>query len=291
VNGLGAQLATALSAYVVAPDLVGHGKSSHIPGGVYTLPLFQLNIMKFIELIGWHDPTNPFCIVGHSMGQEIACVLASSFPYIMDSIVMIDGCGPWVEDNTARKIFRSGVKEWQKKDQYAASPRSFGSIEELIVSRQNKKFSPAGISRHGAAAIVHRGVTFLDGVFQYSHDPRAGTLGFQGQTEEQVREILCKLPRALCLLAEDGLVDEGGESPKTMLQRRRQIFPDLTVKWMEGGHHIHLDTPGIAATIIVDFIRSGVSGVSRVVPMITDQPKHSEAPAHTNTQHQHPSRL
>jgi hypothetical protein len=181
-------------------------------------------------------------------------MFTSAFPETFSSVVMIDGCGPWVsleDGTTAQTLFRCSVNDWMKRDSHVASPRLHDSIEELIDARQKNRFSPAGISRHAAAALVRRGVKRVaDGKLQYSHDPRAAVAELQGNTEEQAVQFLAKLPRALCLMADNGI--EGG--PKAFLERRRSAFPDLTLRTMEGGHHLHLDTPEPVAALIADFL-------------------------------------
>ena len=66
--GLGARLAHELGAYVVAPDLIGHGRSDHLRGGMYDCSVWALQLFKFTHLLGWHEG-QPFAVVGHSMGQ------------------------------------------------------------------------------------------------------------------------------------------------------------------------------------------------------------------------------
>jgi pimeloyl-ACP methyl ester carboxylesterase len=216
--------------------------------------MWALQLLKFTELIGWHDKDRPFAVIGHSMGQEIACIIAGAFSAKLSSVVMIDGCGPWVSleaDANAAKDFRWCANDWMKRDRRVPTPRSYDTVEELIEARMKNKFSPAGMSRHTAAAIVRRSVKAVEGKYQYSHDPRAAVAEFQGSTEEQALEFLAEMPRTLCIMASNGL--EGG--PRTFVKRRQHIFRDLTIEWMEGGHHLHLDTPAPTAALITAFLQ------------------------------------
>ena len=67
----------------------------------------------------------------------------------------------------------------------------------------------------------------------------------------QACSFLARLPRALCVMADSGI--KGG--PRTFLRRRRHVFADLSVRWFEGGHHVHLDSAAPVAAAIAAFLR------------------------------------
>ena len=80
-------------------------------------------------------------------------------------------------------------------------------------------------------------------------------------TEEQVCELVTRLPRSLCVMAQAGIgeseADAGAESDtpvKRFLRNRRHVFRDLEVEWVPGGHHAHLDTPEPVAAAVARFI-------------------------------------
>jgi|EP01046_Picozoa_sp_COSAG06_P054860 pimeloyl-ACP methyl ester carboxylesterase len=240
-NGLGARLARAAGAYVVACDLIGHGRSTHQPGGLYSAAGWAVQLLKFSTLLGWDD--RPCVLIGHSMGQEICSLLCASFPERFSSFVMLDGCGPWVMPTASTEgaegaeqgeaagwmaahpadRLRSGVENFLKRDGHHSSPRSFADYETVIGARLRNKFSEAGISRHGAAALVRRGITTTvqpaalgagasgdedEVIIQYTHDPRVamdGVTDSNGYTEEQVQQLLARVPPSLCVMAESGI--------------------------------------------------------------------------------------
>jgi pimeloyl-ACP methyl ester carboxylesterase len=274
--GLGARLARDLNAYVVAPDLLGHGKSDHMAGGMYDCSIWTLQLLKFTLHIGWHNEASPFAVVGHSMDQELMCYFAASFPELFCGVVMLDGCGPWVNAETeegrkeqqqpddlpvsAIAYFRQGAEDWLKKDAQANSPREHPSMETFVEARMKNKFSPAGVSRHAAAALVRRGTTITDtGAVRHSHDGRAAVPELRMNSEKVACEFISKMPRTLCLMAKKGI--KGG--PRHFLKHRGHLFPDLTVKWADGGHHFHLDEPGPVAALVADFLR----------PVLPSEPK------------------
>ena len=111
-----------------------------------------------------------------------------------------------------------------------------------------------------------------DGI-RYTHDPRVALDGLHGPgyTEPQVHELLARVPRSLCVMAEGGIGESGDGVPgggepessamedssmvKRFLRDRRHAFAELDVAWVPGGHHAHLDTPAPVAAAIVSFLR------------------------------------
>ena len=310
-DGLGCRLARDLGAYVVACDLLGHGHSSHQPGGFYTNASWAVQLLKFADTLGWDDGRQ-FTLIGHSMGQEICSLLAAAFPERVSDFVMLDGCGPWVMpakwmQHMARqpaKTLRAAAKTWRKRNEYHEKPRAFASYEDVLGARLSKKFSSAGISRHAAAAITRHG-THTDahtGKILYTHDPRVQLTPLEpnGYTEEQACQLLSEVPRTLAIMARSGIGlteteaesqdaeseeedsradsdeaseddDDGGAMDsagddindmedddsmvKKFFQRRAPHFKDLQVVWVQGGHHVHLDTPEPVTRAIVEFLR------------------------------------
>ena len=53
---------------------------------------------------------------------------------------------------------------------------------------------------------------------------------------------------------------------KRFLRQRRHAFKSLEVVWVQGGHHVHLDTPEPVAEAITDFLQ-------RIGPLKLELPK------------------
>ena len=280
-DGLGSRLARGLGAFVVACDLLGHGRSSHQPGGLYSNSGWMMQLLKFTDQLGWGD--RPFALVGHSMGQEICTMLAAAFPERVNAVVMLDGIGPWVSDEAwARRAvdqpaaaLRNNAKMWLRRDRYHGSPRTFSSFEQVLGARLQQKFSFAGISRHAAAAITRRGtredidMSSGDVSCVYTHDPRVQMPAPMpaGYTEKQACQLISKLPRTLAVMAAAGIgaggsggESEGGDESDTavrrfLINRTPHFKHQLEVAWVPGGHHVHLDKPEPVASHVVSFLR------------------------------------
>jgi hypothetical protein len=70
--------------------------------------------------------------------------------------------------------------------------------------------------------------------------------------------------------AADSNADNNDESDSSMVKRflrqRRHAFKSLEVVWVQGGHHVHLDTPEPVAEAITEFLQ-------RVRPPKVERPK------------------
>ncbi|CAG9274845.1 Pimeloyl-ACP methyl ester carboxylesterase [Paraburkholderia unamae] len=73
---------------VVAVDLRGHGRSEVEPQGGYTPADYVSDVEALIES---RYPGEPFVIVGHSMGGQIAARLAAKRPDLVSAVVSVDG--------------------------------------------------------------------------------------------------------------------------------------------------------------------------------------------------------
>src|SRR3954467_15501917 len=73
---------------VIAPDLLGHGKSAK-PRGDYSLGAYASGIRDLLRAIGLERAT----FVGHSLGGGVAMQLAYQFPERCERLVLVDSGG------------------------------------------------------------------------------------------------------------------------------------------------------------------------------------------------------
>ncbi len=75
--------------WVVAPDLRGHGASSHPPHEAdYSLATFATDLLGLADELGWAS----FSLLGHSMGGMVAQELVLGVPGRIDRLVLMDTC-------------------------------------------------------------------------------------------------------------------------------------------------------------------------------------------------------
>jgi pimeloyl-ACP methyl ester carboxylesterase len=75
-------------AYVIAPDLVGHG-SSDKPKSDYSLGAFASELRDLLEQLGHPSAT----LVGHSFGGGVALQFAYQYPEYAERLVLVDSGG------------------------------------------------------------------------------------------------------------------------------------------------------------------------------------------------------
>jgi pimeloyl-ACP methyl ester carboxylesterase len=71
--------------HVLAPDLRGHGKSGHVPGH-YLLRDYVPDIARFLE----HVVADKAVLYGHSLGGEVAVMLAALHPGLLRALIVAD---------------------------------------------------------------------------------------------------------------------------------------------------------------------------------------------------------
>ena len=100
--------------YIVALDLPGHGRSSHLPKGVpYTDMTWVIELKRTIDYLGWNGlssssasssassflnqpqtqkpfPKKGVIIIAHSMGANAAVELAALYPHLVHTLIMLD---------------------------------------------------------------------------------------------------------------------------------------------------------------------------------------------------------
>jgi pimeloyl-ACP methyl ester carboxylesterase len=74
--------------HAVAPDLRGHGNSSHPDAeDAYGFELFADDVLALVNAMGWSEP---FVLLGHSMGGMVAQVVALRQPSQLRGLVLMD---------------------------------------------------------------------------------------------------------------------------------------------------------------------------------------------------------
>ena len=73
---------------VVAPDLLGHGRSGK-PRGDYSLGAYASGVRDLLAVLGISKVT----VVGHSLGGGIAMQFAYQFPDRLERLVLVDSGG------------------------------------------------------------------------------------------------------------------------------------------------------------------------------------------------------
>ncbi len=100
---------------VAALDLRGHGDSDWDPEARYDTATFAADLTKAVAALGFER----MILIGHSLGADVAIRFAADHASRVAALIIVD-FGPELQKQGIDEVLRN----------FAASPRSFASIEE-----------------------------------------------------------------------------------------------------------------------------------------------------------------
>jgi pimeloyl-ACP methyl ester carboxylesterase len=233
-----ARLAPLLAGHfqVIALDLPGHGHSQHLPAGMgYHYSDHVRTLLEVLDAL----QAERIHVLAHSLGAGICSLVAAAAPARLGRLWLIEGLGPLADDGSHT------LARW--REVLAPPParkrrplRLFTGIEQAVAAR----VAASGLAADLARPIVERGLLAVDGGWRWRSDPRLTRPSAIRLAESQVRSLLAGVdtPTAL-LLAQP----ETPYLPGALLRERAACVPDITVSWMAGCHHLHLEHPRAVA--------------------------------------------
>jgi pimeloyl-ACP methyl ester carboxylesterase len=226
--------------YVVAPDLTGHGRSSHrSQDATYQIWDDLPELMGIVAHLGWSE----FTLMGHSRGAIISSILASATPALVRHLVLLDAVLPPAvpEAQFPQQLARFLV---QKSTLLNREAKLYPALELAIAARAAK-----GLSKASATALARRGLNQFDEGYRWNSDPRLQGASAVKLSEGQNRAILRSLTMPTLLLQpSDGLIQHSDGR----LEASKTNIPSLQVEEVPGGHHFHMDAAveDVAARIL-----------------------------------------
>jgi pimeloyl-ACP methyl ester carboxylesterase len=216
--------------HVIALDLPGHGHSDHLPAGA---DYYYLDYVRDVLAAADALRLSRYTLLGHSLGAGVASLVAASTPERVERLLLIEGLGP-LGDDGARTL---------KRFREAMTPR--GSSKRLRVFRDIEQATQArsmvsGLPAAQARSIVERGLMETDGGWCWRSDPQLTRPSPTRMAESQVHALLrgIVMPTAL-MLAQPA----AAYLPPGPMQARVDCVPQITVRHMDGGHHLQLEQP------------------------------------------------
>ncbi|MGP5487624.1 alpha/beta fold hydrolase [Pseudomonas helleri] len=232
-----ARLAPKLSGLrIVAVDFAGHGHSDHRPRGAgYALADYAFDVLCVAEQLGWKQ----FALLGHSLGAIVSVIIAGSFPERVTRLALIDGIvlrsGPDIDaaENMGKALEAQLAHGHKRKSVHPTLDRAIEARMKGMVA----------VSREAAELLAQRGLMPVPGGYSWRSDSRLTLPSPLRLTDAQamsfVRRVTC--PTTL-VVAEEGMLASHPE----LLDR----LP-FTLKWLAGGHHLHLNDEA-GATLVAD---------------------------------------
>ncbi|CAG2108133.1 unnamed protein product [Medioppia subpectinata] len=166
------------SVYVLAPDLPGHGLSSHLPDGCpYSDIAFVMEIKRIVNHLNWSS----FSILGHSMGAMLAILYSSIYPQSVVKVISIDIVKPFTfsRDQMADTM-RGFVNSFIRLDKKDSIPPVYG--HQMVVEKMISAHSRHGkLDEESVQCLLNRGSQVSsDGKGEYfTRDNRIKTIFVQ----------------------------------------------------------------------------------------------------------------
>jgi pimeloyl-ACP methyl ester carboxylesterase len=227
--------------FVVAPDLVGHGRSDHRrhDSGYYLWEHAE-DMLAVTDSLG----LSQFHVLAHGMGTGVASLLAAMTSGIV-SMTFLDGMGaPFTvaEDDRVQHLARAyRLKRIVQRSQLPgfAEP-DVGRFEDLdIALAQRRERLDTELSEGAARLLALRDLLQLGDGYCWRHDPRLVLPEPMPLTERDACDLLNQIRCPLYLL----FGRQGAFTGEAFTRRQAALPSQAKVSWHPGGHHFHLDAP------------------------------------------------
>lgn len=228
--------------HLLAPDLVGHGHSDHLPAAAgYHLADNCRWVISLADAMGWER----FVLMGHSMGAAAASITAAAAPHRLAGLILLDGLCP-IALTPQQEVAR--LQQLFAKSKGCRPARTFRDLESVVMLRRRLGRFP--ISTEAATSITRRGMIEVEGGLRWRHDERLQEPSTHYYTAEQSEGVLRAIETPTLLLT----AREGALSGWEGFKRRKGCIRQLQHRILPGGHHLHMEEPQAVAALINDFL-------------------------------------
>jgi len=241
-------VALGLAAYgyrVIAPDLRGHGLSSHTKDSQYAglvdfIADLEVVITKFVK--------EPVVLVGHSIGAILSAMYASSRPENVKSLIMVEAIVPGekrVEDIVSNLRDNLTSKGKTKTLQHKI-------LKNHDVAAEHMTLTVPGLTPEMAIMLAARVTLEVEGGYKWTWDPRLrNRVAFHNGWIDRTAylDILASLTLPIMII-------NGFESEHRQKEDQLAIshsLPNAQCVDLYGGHHVHIDSPDASADHIHQF--------------------------------------
>jgi len=225
---------------VVAPDWRGFGRTAH-SGGPYWFPDYLADLHAIVK---HYSPDSPVCLVGHSMGGNIASLYAGVVPERVKAIVNIEGFGlPDSDPNDAPQRYRDWLEAEEEGTQFSSYP-DFTSLARRIRRRN------PGLSEDRAEFVARQWARKENGTVRLRADPRHKMPNAILYRHAEVVACWRAISAAVLLVSGDKSPFKDQLTDFALAQG-----PDTESSEINGvGHMIHFEAPEILAKQIEQFL-------------------------------------
>ncbi len=232
------------AAHCVALDLPGHGRSQHRPAGAaYHFVDYAAVVLAAADALGWER----FSLLGHSLGAAVASLVAAVAPQRVERLALIEGLGPLAADagEAPQRLLRS-------LEQTALLAGKRAPVYPDLEAAAHARHAVGGIGAAAARLLAERNSQETLGGVTWRTDPRLRVGSPLFLTEEQVLAFLQRIEAPSLLVR----ASTGNLHPRAHMPARYACVRDLRIVDVEGGHHVHMDTPEAVAQTLRAFLQT-----------------------------------
>jgi len=224
--------------HVVAPDWRGFGRTAHA-AGPYWFPDYLADLH---DILKHYSPESQVCLVGHSMGGNIASLYAGSMPERVKAIVNVEGFGlPDSDPNDAPQRYRDWLEAQEADTKFSLYPDFTGLVRRIRIRNP-------GLSEDRAEFVARQWAQEDNGAVHLRADPKH------------------KLPNPILYRrAEAAACWRNISAPVLLVSGEKSAFksqltdltsgPDTLSCEIEGvGHMIHFEAPQVLAQQVEQFL-------------------------------------
>ncbi len=238
---------------VVAPDWRGFGLTDRAPADCYWYPDYLADLEFILDDVVGQAPA---CLVGHSMGGNIALMYAGVRPQRVRAVVNLEGFGLRA---TRAEQAPARYAQWIDELKQGATLRDYASREE--VAARLVKNNPRLSADRAAFLAQHWAVPDGAGRLRVAGDPAHRIVN---PSLYRIDEVLAcwqciECPVLWVRAAQTEVLRHVGVDRDTALQeieKRKSAIRNVESAVVEdAGHMLHHDRPGEVARLIDDFLR------------------------------------
>ncbi|CAK8682006.1 unnamed protein product [Clavelina lepadiformis] len=229
--------------YYVFIDLPGHGLSSSFPVGMfYTHFDFVALINRLTDYFEW----KVFSLIGHSMGGNICCVYAGTFPEKADKLILLDVGGVYpLPMGLEVQHLRLSIKHYLQHETSNRSHKmyTFEQAKERLLGAN------PSLTEEAANILLERGVKKLeDGTYRFLRDFRHNYHVPTGVYAVNGLDFLSRITaETMHIIADDGITKNLNAKKMEVYNyfmddgfNDCEYYRHVEVK---GKHHVHLCHP------------------------------------------------
>ena len=226
----------------IALDLPGNGYSSR-GNYPYTVFFYAECVVRFMEKMDLKNVV----LVGHSMGGQIALIIALRYPHLVDKLLLVAPAG--LEYFAAHEVLMMNGMLSMGTLFYADEFHLESAIRQSFFSTQNE-----------SAKIIDELKTLMN-AHSLKQWRDMSLASIKGMLQEQVQQFLPNIttPTKIVFGEKDALIPNTlvhfGETPLSIAKKGAALLPNASYNLIpKAGHFVQLERPDEVNTIMADFV-------------------------------------